>query len=39
LAALHVSRDVIIHHQEHLNISYSFWFYSHVSLPAAFMAD
>ena len=38
LAALHVSSD-IAHHQEHLNRSYSFWFFSHVSLSAAFMAE
>ena len=35
LVALHVSSDVIAHHQEHLNCSYSFWFYSRVSLSAA----
>jgi len=35
LVALHVSRDIIAHHQEHLNCSYSFWFYSRVSLTAA----
>ena len=34
LAAQHVSSDVIAHNQEHLNCSYSFWFYSHVSLLA-----
>jgi hypothetical protein len=39
LAALHVSNNVIAHHQEHLNCSYSFWFYSRVSLSAAFVAD
>ena len=32
LVALHVSSDVIAHHQEHLNCSYSFWFYSRLSL-------
>jgi len=26
LTAPHVSRDIIAHHQEHLNCSYSFWF-------------
>jgi len=26
-------------HQEHLNCSYSFWFYSRVSLSAAVMAE
>jgi len=35
LAALHVSSDIIAHHKEHLNCSYSFWFYSRVSLSAA----
>jgi hypothetical protein len=34
LDALHVSSDIIAHHQEHLNCSYSFWFYSRVSLSA-----
>jgi hypothetical protein len=38
LAALHVSSDVIAHHQEHLS-SYSFRFYSRVSLSAAVMAE
>jgi len=37
LVALHVSSDVIAHHQEHINCSYSFWFYSRVSLSAAVM--
>jgi hypothetical protein len=37
LAALHVLSDVIAHHQEHLNCSYSFWFYLCVSLSAAVM--
>jgi hypothetical protein len=35
LTALHVSSDIIAHHQEHLNCSYSFWFYSRVSVVAA----
>jgi len=39
LATLHVSSDFIAHHQEHLNCSYSFWFYSRVSLSAVFMAQ
>ena len=39
LAALHVSSDVIAQHQEHLNCSYSFWFYSRVSLSASVMAE
>jgi hypothetical protein len=34
LAALHVSSDVIAHHQDYLNYSYSFWFYSRVSSAA-----
>jgi len=37
LTVLHVSNDVTAHHQEHLNCSYSFWFYSRVSLSAAVM--
>jgi hypothetical protein len=37
LVALCVSSDVIVHHQEHLNCSYSFWFYSRVSLLATVM--
>jgi hypothetical protein len=39
LTALHVSSDIIAHHQEHLNCNYSFWFYSRVSLLAAVMAE
>ena len=39
LAALHVSSDVIAHNQEHLNCSYSFWFYSRVSLLVAVMVE
>jgi hypothetical protein len=31
LNVLHVSSDIIAHHQEHLNCIYSFWFYSRVS--------
>jgi len=38
LFALHVSSDVIAHHQEHLNCSYSFWFYSRVSSAAVMTA-
>ena len=34
LIALHVSRDIFTHHQEHLNCIYSFWYYSRTSLPA-----
>jgi len=37
LVALHVSSEVIAHHQEHLKCSYSFWFYSRVPLSAAVM--
>ena len=32
LAALRVSSDIFVYHQEHLNCNYSFWFYSRVSL-------
>jgi hypothetical protein len=32
LATLHVSSNIIAHHQEHLNCNYSFWFHSHVLL-------
>jgi hypothetical protein len=35
LVFLHVSSDVIAHHQEHLSCSYNFGFYSRVSLSAA----
>jgi hypothetical protein len=38
-SALHVSNDIIAHHQEHLNCNYSFWFHSHVLLLAAVMAE
>jgi hypothetical protein len=39
LPALHVSRDNFDHHQEHLNFMYSFWYYSHLSLPANIEAE
>ena len=39
LSAVHVSSDIFAHHQEHLNCSYSFWFYSRASLSAAVMAE
>jgi len=39
LVTLHVSSDVIAHHQEHLNCSYSFWLYSSVLLSAAVMVE
>jgi hypothetical protein len=35
LTALHVSSDILAHHHDHPNCMYSFWFYFHVSLPAA----
>jgi hypothetical protein len=35
LTAQHVSSDIIAHHQELLNCTYSFWFYTRLSLPAA----
>jgi len=31
LTALHISKDIFAHHQDHLNCNYSFWFYSHAS--------
>jgi hypothetical protein len=34
LTALHVSNDIFVHHQEHLNCIYSFLYYWRVSLPA-----
>jgi hypothetical protein len=37
LVALYVSSNIIAHHQEQINCSYSFWFYSCVSLSAAVM--
>jgi len=39
LTAVHVSSDIFAHHQEHLNCMYSFWYYSHVSLPADIEAE
>ena len=39
LIALHVSRDIFAHHQEHFNCNFSFWFYSRVSLSAAADSD
>jgi len=39
LAALHVSSDIFAYHQEHLNCIYSFWYYTHESLPAGFMGQ
>jgi len=39
LTALHVSSDIFAHHQEHLNCIYSFWYYSHMSLPAGVMDE
>jgi len=37
LTVQHVWSGIITHHQELLNCSYSFWFYSRLSLPAAVM--
>ena len=37
LAALHVSRDIFAHHQEHLNCIYNFWYYTRMSLLAGVM--
>jgi len=37
LAAVHVSSDIIAHHQEHLNCSYSFWYYTCMLLPVGIM--
>jgi hypothetical protein len=34
LTALHVSSDIFVHHQEHHNCIYSFWYYSRMWLPA-----
>jgi hypothetical protein len=39
LTAVHVSSDVFAHHQEHLNCIYSFWYYSHMWLPAGVMDE
>jgi len=39
LAAVHVSSDIIAHHQERLNCNYNFWFHSHVLLSAAVVAE
>jgi len=39
LTALHVSRGIFAHHQEHLNCIYSFWYYSHMPLPVGVMDE
>jgi len=39
LTALHISSDIFVHHQEHLNCIYIFWYYSRMSLPADVKAD
>jgi hypothetical protein len=39
LTALHVSSDIFVHHQEHLNCIYSFWYYSRMSLSAGVMGE
>jgi len=38
LVALHVSSDIIPHHQEHINCSYMFWLYSHVTEVSSYSA-
>jgi len=37
MAALHISSDIFAHHQEHLKLYYSFWYYTRMSLPAGIM--
>ena len=39
LDALHVSSDIIAHHQEHLNCNCSFRFHSHVLMSTAVVAE
>jgi len=39
LTALHVSRDIFDHNQEHLNCMYSFCYYSQVSLPVGIESE
>jgi len=39
LAALHVSSDIFAHHQEHLNCTYSFWYYTRMLLPVGIMVE
>jgi hypothetical protein len=39
LAALHVSSDIFVHHQEHLNCIYSVWYYTRVLLPVGFKGE
>ena len=39
LTALHVSSDTYAHHQEHHSCIYSFWYYSHMWLPAGVMDE
>ena len=39
LAALHISRDIFAHHQEHLNCIYSFQYCLLMSLPAGVMDE
>jgi hypothetical protein len=39
LTALHVSRNIFAHHQEHLNSIYSFWYYLRTSLAAGVMDE
>jgi len=39
LAALHVSKDIFAHHQEHLNCIYSFWLYTLMLLSVGIMGE
>jgi len=39
LAALHVSRDIFAHHQEHRICIYSFWYYTRMLLPVGNMGE
>jgi len=39
LASVHVSSDIVAHHQEHLNCIYSFWYYTSMLLPAGIMGE
>jgi len=39
LTALHVSRDIFAHNQEHHNCIYSFWCYLRMWLPAGVMDE
>ena len=39
LAALHVSSDIFAHHQEHLNCTYSFRYYTRILLSVGIMGE